>query len=133
MDRMDVEELLRQHAVDGSGLDPAPPETGDRLTDDPQVRARYRADAWRPCCVCGTDYRTSRVIDFPGCGPRWVDLCRDHSLAVRKPALPTMPATVEGAFADIREAAAKLGLTMRRVSHEEWLEMGRRARQRRDQ
>ncbi|WP_329228914.1 hypothetical protein [Streptomyces canus] len=45
MDRMDVEELLRQHTVDGGCLDPAPPETGDRLTDDPQVRARYRADA----------------------------------------------------------------------------------------
>jgi hypothetical protein len=130
---MDVGELLKQHAVDGAHLDPAPPETGDRLKDDPWVRARYRADARRPCCVCGTGYRTSRVIDFPGYGPRWVDLCRDHSLAVRKPALPTMPATVEGAFEDIREIAAKMGLTMRPVSHEEWLEMGRRARQRRDQ
>lgn len=110
---MDVEELLQQHAVDGARLDPAPPETGDRLTYDPQVRARYRADAWRPCCVCGTDYRTSRVIDFPGCGPRWVDLCRDHSLAVRKPALPTMPATVEGAFADIRKPHPRLPLLIR--------------------
>ena len=133
MNRMDVEELLRQHAVDGARLDPAPPETSDRLTDDPHVRARFRADAWRPCCVCDIDYRTSRVIDFPGYGPRWVDLCRDHSLAVAKPALPTMPTTVEGAFEDIREIAAKLGLTMRPVSQEEWLEMGRRARQRRDQ
>lgn len=96
MDRMNVDELLKQHAIDGRCLDPAPPETGDRLTDDPRGRARYRADAWRPCCVCGTDCRTSRVIDFPGCGPRWVDLCRDHSLAVSKPALPTMPTTVEG-------------------------------------
>ena len=133
MDRIDVGDLLKQHAVDGARLDPAPPETGDRLTDDPHVRARYRADAWRPCCVCGIDYRTSRVIDFPDYGPRWVDLCRDHSLAVRRPALPTMPATVEGAFADIREIAAKYGLTMRTVSQEEWQEMGRRARQRRDQ
>jgi hypothetical protein len=133
VNHMDVEELLRRHAVDGASLDPAPPETGDRLTDDPHVRARFRADAWRPCCVCGTDYRTSRVIDFPGLGPRWVDLCRDHSLAVRKPALPTMPSTVEGAFEDIREVAAGLGLTMRTVSQEEWQEMGRRARQHRDQ
>ena len=132
MDRIDVGDLLKRHAVDGARLDPAPPETGDRLTDDPHVRARYRADAWRPCCVCGIDYRTSRVIDFPDYGPRWVDLCRDHSLAVRRPALPTMPATVEGAFADIREIAAKYGLTMRTVSQEEWLEMGRAARQRRD-
>ena len=133
MDRIDVGDLLKQHAVDGARLDQAPPETGDRLTDDPPVRARYRADAWRPCCVCGIDYRTSRVIDFPGYGPRWVDLCRDHSLAVRRPALATMPTTVEGAFADIREVAAKFGLTMRTVSQEEWLEMGRAARQRRGQ
>ncbi|MFE3033055.1 hypothetical protein ACFXKY_15595 [Streptomyces canus] len=133
MDRMDVEELLRRHAVDGAGLDPAPPETGDRLTDDPHVRARFRADAWRPCCVCGIDYRTCRVIDFPGYGPRWVDLCRDHSLAVTKPALPTMPTTVEGAFADIREIVAKYGLTMRPISHEEWLEMGHRVRRHREQ
>jgi hypothetical protein len=133
VDLINIEDLLRQHAVNGAHLDPAPRETGDRLTDDLQVRTRYRADAWRPCCVCGIDYRTSRVIDFPGYGPRWVDLCRDHSLAVRKPALPTMPATVEGAFADIREVAATFGLTMLPVSHEEWRKIGRRARLRRDQ
>jgi hypothetical protein len=133
VDLIDIEGLLRQHAVDGTGLDPAPPETGYRIKDDPKLRARYRANVWRPCCVCGLDYRTSRPIDFPGHGPRRVDLCRDHSLAVRQPALPTMPTTVEGAFTDIREIAAKYGLTMRTVSHEEWQEMGRRARRRRDQ
>ncbi|MFJ1973107.1 hypothetical protein ACIO93_31060 [Streptomyces sp. NPDC087903] len=70
MDRMDVEELLRQHAVDGARLDPAPPETGDRLKDDPEIRTRY---------------------------------------------------------------LAKYGLTTRTVSDEEWQEMRRRARRRRDQ
>jgi hypothetical protein len=44
-----------------------------------------------------------------------------------------MPTTVEGAFADIKEIAAKYGLTMRTVSPEEWQEMGRRARRRPDQ
>ena len=44
-----------------------------------------------------------------------------------------MPTTVEGAFADIGEIAAKYGLTMRTVSHEAWREIGRRARRRGDQ
>jgi hypothetical protein len=49
VDLIDIEDLLRQHAVYGAGLDPAPPETGDRIKDDPEVRARYCVDAWRPC------------------------------------------------------------------------------------
>jgi hypothetical protein len=84
-------------------------------------------------CVCGLDYRTSRPIDFPGYGPCWVDLCCDHSLAVRRPAKPTMPTTVEGAYADIRVVAAKYGLTMRSISHEGWQEIGRRVRRPRGQ
>ncbi|MFE2303286.1 hypothetical protein ACFXAW_34410 [Streptomyces sp. NPDC059445] len=41
MDLIDIVDLLRQHAVDGADLDPAPPETGDRIKDDPEIRARY--------------------------------------------------------------------------------------------
>ncbi|MEU0944732.1 hypothetical protein ABZ379_18320 [Streptomyces canus] len=45
MERIDVEDLLRPHSVDGPHLDTAPLETGDRLADDPEVRARFRAGA----------------------------------------------------------------------------------------
>lgn len=84
------------------GVPEAESDQCERIKDDPEIRARYRADAGRPCCVCGLDDRTSRAIDFSGYGPRWVDFWRDHSLAVTLLALPTMPATAAGAFADIR-------------------------------
>ncbi|MER6062367.1 hypothetical protein ABT167_14450 [Streptomyces sp. NPDC001792] len=98
--RMTVGDLLARHAVDPARLDPAPTDPSRA-----QTRARYAQHLERPCTACGKegDCRTSRSVVFPGAGPRWVDLCRDHSLA----AMPRWsgPTTIEGLLADLRAAA----------------------------
>jgi hypothetical protein len=102
---MDVEELLARHAIDPAALEPAPADTSRQ-----QVIDRICAFPPRPCSVCGEPSPTARMRVFPGHGPRWVDLCRDHSLAVIGPWRG--PSTVEGILADLREAAAELGLPL---------------------
>jgi hypothetical protein len=106
--RMTVDELLASYAVDPARLDPAPAEPSRA-----QTAARYALHLEKPCSACGKteDCRTSRSIPFPGHGPRWVDLCRDHSLA----AMPqwTGPATIEGVLADLRQAVAGRGAGLR--------------------
>jgi hypothetical protein len=59
-----------------------------------------------------------------------VDLCRPHAI-LTWPTARRAPATYEGIFADLQEAAAERGLTMRMLSEEEFLEMGRRAKEHR--
>jgi hypothetical protein len=98
---MSIDELLTHHAVDPSRLEPAPPEATRR-----HVSARLREPIARPCTVCGDGYRTTQVLVFPGSGPRWVDLCREHTLATMEPWRG--PSTVEGILADLREVAAEL-------------------------
>jgi hypothetical protein len=101
-ERMTVDELLARHAVDPDRLDPAPASPSRA-----QTMARYALHREKPCSACGKeeDCRTSRVVDFPGRGPRWVDLCREDSLAT----MPrwTGPTTIEGILADLRQAAAE--------------------------
>lgn len=96
---MDVEDLLRQHAVDGAHLDAAPPETGDRLMDDREVRAGFRADAWRPCdavhhAMLGIAHlhkpRTRRMAVWPAPRPTPPSQLEDHyGAAGLHPCIPT--------------------------------------------
>lgn len=98
---MTVEELLAAHGVNPATLDPAPAEP-----DRAQRRARYALHLESPCTACGKeeDSRTSHAITFPEHGPRWIDLCREHSLATMGPWRG--PSTVEGVLADFREVVA---------------------------
>lgn len=100
---MTVEELLAAHGVDLAALDPAPAKP-----DRAQRRARYALHLELPCTACGKeeDTRTSRVIDLPEAGPRWVDLCREHSLATMAPWRG--PSTLEGVLKDFREVVAEV-------------------------
>ena len=111
---MDVHELLAQHALDPTTLEPAPAEP-TRV----QVKARYDFLHTRACTACGKeeDSRTSRVAVFPEAGPRWVDLCREHTLATMAPWRG--PSTTEGILADLREVAAQVGLPLRLWTDEE--------------
>ncbi|MFI6360169.1 hypothetical protein ACIBJF_48315 [Streptomyces sp. NPDC050743] len=103
IERMTVDDLLACHAVNPARLDPAPADPSRA-----QTRARYALHLERPCSACGKeeDCRTSRVIIFPDAGPRWVDLCRDDSLAT----MPrwTGPTTIEGILADLHWAAGTM-------------------------
>ncbi|MCX4704388.1 hypothetical protein [Streptomyces sp. NBC_01373] len=105
MDRTTVEQLLTEHAIDPAALPSAPADASRRNV----MHRICMLPPW-PCGVCGDPSRTSRTIDTEA-GPRWVDLCRDHSLAVMPPWRG--PTTVEGIVADLRWAAAQLGLPLR--------------------
>ncbi|MFG2025388.1 hypothetical protein [Streptomyces sp. NPDC048825] len=74
-DRLNLNDLLRQHRVDLAGLDPAPaePSLQDRLD-------RVCGTTPPPCTLCGVVSPTCRIIATPH-GPRWVDLCAEHGLA----------------------------------------------------
>jgi hypothetical protein len=69
------------------GIDPASLEPGpDDLVHAPGWRARVYPDSpdRRPCSVCGTPAMSTRLVRLPGFGPRWVDHCRDHMVAVSR-------------------------------------------------
>lgn len=100
---MDVDELLRKHDIDPAGLEPAP----DAATRQ-DVITRICEQPPRPCTMCGEPSPTARIHPTPDHGPRWVDLCREHWSAVRHPWRG--PSTVAGILADIRWAAAEVGL-----------------------
>ncbi|WP_171109229.1 MULTISPECIES: hypothetical protein [unclassified Streptomyces] len=96
---MDVADLVALHRVDPALLDRAP-----AVQWRPDERARLSAWPPLPCSICGDDTRTTRVIAPAGYGPRWLDLCRDHSLAV----IPKLPAPLSKILADLRETAGEL-------------------------
>jgi hypothetical protein len=118
---MGLGELLRQEHVDISALDRAPDEPTPR---ERTLRIRRRT-RWL-CAVCGARGSFSRPYNSPEHGPRWVDLCAPHAILTWPPS-PRVPTTYAEIFADLQEVAAERGFTLRFLSEEEFLEMGRRA------
>ncbi|QFX79511.1 hypothetical protein [Streptomyces sp. SYP-A7193] len=100
---MEPADLLTRHAIAPERLDhaPAPPALVQALTRVQEVPSR-------PCAVCGAPVATARAVVFPEAGPRWVDLCWDHGMAVRR--RHRLPQTLEGIAADLRDAAREAGL-----------------------
>jgi len=101
-----VDELLAHHGIAPAYLEPAPADAARR-----EVIDRICAAPARACSVCGEPSPTARIVDFPGYGRRWVDLCSGHSKAVMQPWRG--PTTVEGILADLREVAAEMGAPLR--------------------
>jgi hypothetical protein len=62
----------------------------------------------RICTVCSEQAATARIAPFPDAGVRWVDLCWDHGMAVRR--RTHLPQTLDGITADLRAAAREAGL-----------------------
>ncbi|AXI91366.1 hypothetical protein SAM9427_36995 (plasmid) [Streptomyces sp. ETH9427] len=94
---MEPAELLARHGIAPGALEPAPAPPARRHTLD-----RVTAMPPRPCSVCGHMAVTARAVAFAGAGHRWVDLCRDHALAVWRPS--RVPATLPEIAADLRAA-----------------------------
>ena len=111
---MDVHDLLAQYAVDPATLDAAPANPTRA-----QTMARYARHLELPCTACGRegDSRTSQVAVFPAAGPRWVDLCREHTIETMRPWRG--PSTVTGILADVREVAAEAGVRLRVYTDED--------------
>ncbi|WP_406337356.1 hypothetical protein [Streptomyces sp. NBC_00649] len=103
---MNVTDLLRSLALDPADLKPTPhrqataQDAAERLGPDPL-----------PCAACGTPARSTRIIDTPSHGRRWLELCRDCMLATADRRRPTEPlaATLEV----LRDAAEQVGVTVR--------------------
>jgi hypothetical protein len=103
---MDDDDILEQLGVDPARLEPAPPGLPAVLPP------RERQDRYeRPCAACGQPARTTRVIDLPGHGPRWLDRCRDCFLAT-VPRGSGQPAPLEETLAVLAEAAREAGVTL---------------------
>jgi hypothetical protein len=80
---MGLLQLLEQQGIDLSALDLAPAtvtrrESGDRIR---------RLPPW-PCVLCGAMSPTAWVVDAPGLGPRWVELCSTHAVEAGQSGLP---------------------------------------------
>ncbi|MFD7201275.1 hypothetical protein [Streptomyces sp. NPDC059893] len=99
---MNVTDLLRSLALDPAELKPAPyrqataQDAAERLGPEPL-----------PCAACGTPARSTRIIDSPGHGWRWLDLYRDCMLATVDRRRPTVPLEV------LRDAAEEAGVIVR--------------------
>ncbi|MEV5646217.1 hypothetical protein AB0L67_39990 [Streptomyces flaveolus] len=100
---MEPADLVTQHGIDPARLDPAPAPPARA-----QALARVQAAPSRICTVCGEQAAAARAVGFPGAGPRWVDLCWDHGMAVRRRS--RLPATLDGIVEDLRAAALEAGL-----------------------
>ncbi|MFE2991431.1 hypothetical protein [Streptomyces sp. NPDC059262] len=37
-----------------------------------------------PCVACGKPATATRIADIPGIGPRWIDTCTPHMIAITK-------------------------------------------------
>ncbi|MGW6358687.1 hypothetical protein ACWFR5_26820 [Streptomyces sp. NPDC055092] len=103
---MNVTDLLRSLALDPAELKPAPyrqataRDAAERLGPEPL-----------PCAACGAPARSTRIIDSPGHGWRWLDLCRDCMLATVDRRRPTVP--LAATFEVLRDAAEEAGVTVR--------------------
>ncbi|MFE0851686.1 hypothetical protein ACFW5P_35250 [Streptomyces rochei] len=95
--------LLDQHGIEPDALEVAPTPPARR-----EILARVQALPPRVCVVCGEQSATVRIVSFPAAGPRWVDLCWDYGMAVRRRS--RLPATLEDIAADLRAAAREAGL-----------------------
>ncbi|MEU5143705.1 hypothetical protein [Streptomyces sp. NPDC021139] len=100
---MEPADLLKQHGIEPGTLEaaPAPPARRETLV-------RVQETPPRPCAACGAPAATTRAVAFLGAGPRWVDLCWNHGMAVRRRS--RLPATLEGIAADLRAAALEAGV-----------------------
>ncbi|WP_225637134.1 hypothetical protein [Streptomyces solaniscabiei] len=100
---MEPADLVTRHGIDPAHLDPAPAPPARA-----QALARVQAVPSHTCTVCGEQAATSRAVAFPDAGPRLVDLCWDHGMAVRRRS--RLPETLDGIGEDLRAAAREAGL-----------------------
>ncbi|MFD8771483.1 hypothetical protein [Streptomyces sp. NPDC059916] len=103
---MNVTDLLLRLGLDPADLKPAPSRAANA-----QDAAERLGPEPLPCAACGTPARSTRIIDTPGHGRRWLDLCRDCMLATADPRRPTVP--LADTLAVLRDAAEEAGLTVR--------------------
>ncbi|MFH9067607.1 hypothetical protein ACH4GM_41435 [Streptomyces coeruleorubidus] len=95
---MNIGEAARKLGVDAAALCPASAEP--RFTE---VRERMQQEP--SCSACGQPSRTTGIVRDRVHGPRWLDRCRDCSLATP----PILRRPLSQAITDIRETAAEVG------------------------
>lgn len=99
---MDVTEMLRILSVDPGQLPPALGPTPSSA----EAFARVGRNPM-PCVACGRPATATSVTDIPGFGPRWIDKCTPHMIAVTKKDSSAAPESE--ALAALREAVRQVG------------------------
>lgn len=100
---MDVTEMLQVLGLDPAQLPPAPSSTATaeeafaRIGRTPQ-----------PCVSCGRPATATSVADVPGFGPRWIDKCTPHMIAVTKTGSAAAPESET--LASLRSAVRQVGV-----------------------
>ncbi|MGW6747613.1 hypothetical protein [Streptomyces sp. NPDC055006] len=103
---MDTADLLLRLDLDPADLKPAP----SRAATAQDARERLGPEPV-PCAACGTPARSTRIIDTPDHGRRWLDLCRGCMLAAARRGQPTVP--LADTVAVLRAAAEEADVAVR--------------------
>ncbi|MCX4648136.1 MULTISPECIES: hypothetical protein [unclassified Streptomyces] len=99
---MDASSTLRILNVDPRQLPPAPATTSGaeafaRISHTPQ-----------PCVACGRPATTTRIVEVPQTGSRWIDTCTPHMIATTKTAATRAPESQ--VLASLRDAVRHAGI-----------------------
>ncbi|MER7201837.1 hypothetical protein CG723_41455 [Streptomyces sp. CB01635] len=100
---MDVTEMLQVLGLDPAQLSPAPSSTARAANGFARIGRTPQ-----PCVSCGRPATTTSVADIPGFGPRWIDKCTPHMIAVTKRGSTAAP-EVE-AMAALRDVVRQAGV-----------------------
>ncbi|WP_405476368.1 hypothetical protein [Streptomyces sp. NBC_00009] len=100
---MDVTEMLQVLGVDPAQLPPAPSSTATAA----EAFARIGRTP-QPCVSCGRPATATSVADVPGFGPRWIDKCTPHMIAVTKKSGVGVPESE--ALLTLRDAVRQAGV-----------------------
>jgi hypothetical protein len=100
---MDVTEMLQVLGVDPAQLPPAP--SSPARAEEAFARI---GRAPQPCVSCGRPATATSVADIPGFGPRWIDKCTPHMMAVTKKDSAAAPESE--ALAALRDAVRQAGV-----------------------
>ncbi|MFE4721174.1 hypothetical protein ACFRLW_33120 [Streptomyces sp. NPDC056728] len=76
---MQIADMLRILDVEPSQLPPAP----SRMARAEDAFARVGRTA-QPCVSCGRPATATRIVDISDAGPRWIDTCTLHMIAITK-------------------------------------------------
>ena len=100
---MDVTDMLQILSVNPGQLPPAPGPTPSSA----EAYARVGRNP-QPCVACGRPATATSVADIPGFGPRWIDKCTPHMIAVTKKTSAAAPESE--ALATLRNAVRQAGV-----------------------
>ncbi|MFC9460005.1 hypothetical protein ACFWN5_03570 [Streptomyces sp. NPDC058430] len=104
---MQIDDMLRILNVEPAQLPPA--RSSPARAEEAFARVGRTA---QPCVSCGQPVTATRIVDVPDGGPRWVDTCTPHMIAITKTAATGAPEseTLATLRAAVRQASVDAAL-----------------------